>query len=128
MARICKKNGGVANVAAAFEQNNHVCQIGLWCVPTFEMEEILAEMQKPFPVLTHLNLGSDDDMDDTLETPVDPDLFLGGSAPSLRFLHLAYIPFPGLPKLLLSATHLTNLRFSHLDTFHPRRWSHASPR
>jgi hypothetical protein len=72
------------------------------------MEEILAAMHKPFPVLTHLDLESDDD---TLETPVDPDLFLGGSAPSLRFLHLAYIPFPGLPKLLLSATHLTDLRF-----------------
>jgi len=35
---------------------------------------------------------------------------LGGSAPCLRFLHLAYIPFPRLPKLLLSATHLTDLR------------------
>ena len=38
-----------------------------------------------------------------------PNSFLGGSAPRLRFLTLRGIPFPGLPKLLLSATHLTNL-------------------
>jgi hypothetical protein len=111
-----QQNGGVATVAAAFEQNNRISHISLWCVPTLEMEEILAAMHKPSPVLTHLDLGSDDD---SLETPLDPDLFLGGSAPCLRFLHLAYIPFPGLPKLLLSASHLTNLRFSRSGYISP---------
>jgi hypothetical protein len=37
------------------------------------------------------------------------DSFLGGSAPRLRFLGLDRIPYLGLPKLLLSATHLVYL-------------------
>jgi hypothetical protein len=41
--------------------------------------------------------------------PVIPDSFLGGSAPRLRILSLSGIPFPGLPKLLLSANHLVSL-------------------
>ena len=38
-----------------------------------------------------------------------PDSFLGGSAPHLRYFYLRSIPFPGLPNLLSSATHLVNL-------------------
>jgi hypothetical protein len=102
---------GVVNVAVALEQNNRICQIDLWGVPTSQMEEILAAMHKTFPVLTDLSLDSDDE---TLVTLVDPDLFLGGSAPCLRSLELVHIPFPGLPKLLLSATHLTDLRLSNI--------------
>jgi hypothetical protein len=101
---------GVANVTTAFEQNNRICQIGLFDVPTSQMEEILAAMHKPFPVLTDLKLGSDDQT-----VSVDPDLFLGGSAPCLRCLQLDYIPFPGLPNLLFSATHLTDLRLHHIS-------------
>jgi hypothetical protein len=101
----------VDNVAAALEQNHRICQIGLWGVPTSQMEGILVGMHKSFPVLAYLNLEPED------ETPVlvDPDLFLGGSAPCLRFLQLASIPFPGLPKLLSSATHLTDLRLLNLS-------------
>jgi hypothetical protein len=101
---------GLDNVAAVFEQNNRVCQIGLSGVPTSQMGEILAAMHKPFPVLTDLWLESDDET-----VSVDPDLFLGGSAPCLRFLQLAYIPFPGLPNLLFSATHLTDLRLFNIS-------------
>jgi hypothetical protein len=53
---------------------------------------------------------------------VVPDSFLGGSAPSLRKLSLFYIPFPGLPKLLLSSTHLVDLhlwRIPHSGYFPP---------
>jgi hypothetical protein len=61
-------------------------------------------MQVPFPELTELRLIS------YVETPlVIPDSFLGGSAPRLRSFILLGIPFPGLPKLLLSATHLVYL-------------------
>jgi hypothetical protein len=67
---------GVLNVVAAFEQSNRICQIGLLGVPTSQMGEILAAMHKPFPVLTDLWLESDDET-----VSVDPDLFLGGSAP-----------------------------------------------
>jgi hypothetical protein len=53
------------------------------------------------------------------ETLVDPDLFLGGSTACLRSLRLWYIPFAGLSKLLLSATHLTNLHLSHSGPISP---------
>src|ERR1700755_305448 len=37
----------VDSIAAAFEQNNRVCQISLWVVPTPQMGETLATMHKP---------------------------------------------------------------------------------
>ena len=101
---------GVANVAAALEQNNRICHIALLDVPTSNMEEILAAMHKSFPVLTELWLHSEDET-----ASVDPDSFLGGSIPCLQILYLTHIPFPGLPNLLISATHLTNLQLFNLS-------------
>jgi hypothetical protein len=101
---------GAANVAAALEQNNRIFHIGLCGVPTSEMEEILEAMHRPFPVLTGLWLGSDDET-----APVDPEFFLDGSAPCLKCLQLISIPFPRLPKLLLSAAHLTYLQLSDIS-------------
>ena len=66
-------------------------------------------MQEPFPELTSLILDSD-----RKPMAVLPDLFLGGSAPRLRELKFRGILFPGVPKLLSSATHLTNLRLVHI--------------
>jgi hypothetical protein len=43
-----------------------------------------------------------------------PDSILGGSAPSLEKLRLDRISFPGLPKLLLSATHLVQLELYYI--------------
>ena len=101
---------GVVNVTEALEQNNRVCQIGLRGAPTCQMEEFLAAMHKPFPVLTDLYLDSNRQTE-----PVDPDLFLGGSAPCLRSLQLVSIPSPGLPKLLSSATQLADLRLFNIS-------------
>ena len=101
---------GADNILAALEHNHHVCQIELLCEPSSELECYTnsAAMQKPFPKLTHLLLrGPSRSSGSTL-----PDSFLGGNAPRLRSLELDCIPFPGLPKLLLSATHLI-----HLDLF-----------
>ena len=89
------------NVIAALGQSNRVWQVSL---DGWKLEEVLLAMQVPFPELTVLLLWSED------ETPVViPDSFLGGSAPRLRTLTLNSISFPGLPKLLLSATHLVYL-------------------
>ena len=63
-------------------------------------------MQEPFPELTDLRLAI---YGDHGRVPILPDSFLGGTAPRLRKLLLWGIPSPGLPKLLLSATHLVNL-------------------
>jgi hypothetical protein len=48
------------------------------------------------------------------ETVPVPDSFLGGSASRLKYLILHRIPFPGLPKLLLSATHLVTLSLNFI--------------
>src|SRR5258707_9687018 len=95
----------IDNIMAAVEHNDRVCEISLWQVTSLELEGVLAPMQKPYPVLTDLTIWWDDDG----AAPIVPESFLGGSAPRLRHLRLDYIPFPGLPKLLLSATHLVTL-------------------
>jgi hypothetical protein len=91
------------NTIKLLEHNHCVCQISL-DVSNPQLEEVAATMQVPFPELTNLQLSSYDEM-----VPVLHDSFLGGSAPRLRRLHLGGIQFPGLPKLLLSATHLVEL-------------------
>jgi hypothetical protein len=92
------------NVVAALEHNDRICELGLWLITSSQLDKVLAAMQQPFPALTHLEIQL---VDET--TPVIPVSFLGGSAPRLRTLVLNYIPFPGLPNLLLSATHLVRL-------------------
>ena len=90
------------NIIAALGQSNRVCQVYLFSLARWQLEEVLAEMQVPFPELTELRLCSDGE---TLS--VIPDSFLNGSAPRLRILGLHGILFPGLPKL--SASHLVEL-------------------
>ena len=61
-------------------------------------------MQQSFPALTSPALGLR-----FRPVLVITNSFLCGSAPSLRKLSLFCIPFPGLPKLLLSSAHLVDL-------------------
>src|SRR5712675_2255788 len=68
-------------------------------------------MQKPFPELTHLEVLLYGDV------PVLPASFLGGSAPRLRELKLRSIPFPSIPKLLLSANDLVTLSLWDIPNF-----------
>jgi hypothetical protein len=95
---------GVANIISALQQHSRVCTIDIWSVPNSLLKEF-AVMQEPFPALTRLTLLSS-----VYENaPVLPDSFLGGSAPRLQNLFLSRIPFPGLPKLLLSTHDLVTL-------------------
>ena len=91
------------NIIGALEHNERICQIDLF-VTNSQLEEVLAAMQQPFPALTDLKIMLDNEM-----PPVDPESFLGGSAPRLQHLDLTCIPFPGLPKILLSTTDLVSL-------------------
>ena len=104
----------VDNIVAALEYSDRVCEIDLQNFGTFDLERFLAAMQQPFRELTYLGLGRDRGIDDIHETVVVPDSFLGGFAPRLEDLWLDWIPFPGLPKLLLSATHLVDLRLDQI--------------
>jgi hypothetical protein len=100
---------GVDNIIAALEHNDRVCQIKLRQYSSPELEHVTDSeaMQKPFPELTYLRLTAPVYGDESW--PILPDSFLGGTAPRLRSLDLYNIPLPGLPKLLLSATHLVDL-------------------
>jgi hypothetical protein len=102
----------VDNVLAALEHHDRLCQVTLWGVPTPQLEMFSAVMKEPFPALTHLWLKPNDDE----PTPVHviPDSFLGGFAPRLQLLFLKRIPFPGLPKLLFSATHLVHVELHNI--------------
>jgi hypothetical protein len=97
-------SSGTDNVIAALGQSNRVCQVILWNLANWQLEKVMAAMQVPFPALTDLRLYL---YDETLSAI--PDSFLGGSATSLRDFTLCGIPFPGLPKVLLSAAHLVTL-------------------
>ena len=96
---------GMDNIFATFEHTDRIYQLSLFDIPSSQSEKVLAEMQRPFPALTTLFL----EFHWHDETPPVAASFLGGSAPLLQSLYLDNVPFPGLPKLLLSATHLVDL-------------------
>jgi hypothetical protein len=100
---------GTDNIVAALEQSNRVCEVFLRGLVGWQLENVLAAMQVSFPELTDLRLYSNGE---TL--PAIPDSFLGGSAPRLRIFSSTGIPFPGLPKLLLSANHLLYLELVNI--------------
>jgi hypothetical protein len=102
----------VDHLIAELEHSNRIreIKIDLNRYTTREIENIWRAMQVPFPELTALYLGHDD----SSSVPVLPDSFLCGSAPRLRFLGLISIPFPGIPKQLLSVTHLVILWLSNI--------------
>lgn len=99
----------VTDFVSAFKHNHRVCRVLLSDMSSSLLERVLALMQQPFPALTSLQLSSGDN-----EAPTLSDSFLGGSAPRLQNLQLNCISFPGLPKLLVSATSLVTLRLRHI--------------
>ena len=95
---------------------DRLCQIDLYDVD-LPLLVVFTAMHEPFLELTDL-------VPDSCFIPMSdlPDSFVGGSAPRLRNFRLGGFPFPGLPKLLLSATHLVNLELydiSHSGSFSP---------
>ena len=96
--------GKVDNILAALERHDRVREITVKGIRSSDLEMALVAMQQPFPELTQLILKPH-----FKTVPLVPDSFLCGSAPSLRDLRLTGISFLGLPKLLLSATHLAVL-------------------
>ena len=95
---------GPDNVVAALEHNDRIRQITLTLSNSLS-KSIFEATQEPFPALAALILFGVR----AEAAPVIPDLFLGGSAPRLRFLLLEHILFPGLSKFLISTTDLVNL-------------------
>src|SRR6266852_944202 len=98
---------GTDNIIAALGQSNRVCKVVLWNIAGWQLEQVSAAMKVPFPELTDLRLRL---WSDGETPPAIPDSFLGGSAPRLRIFSLSGITFPTLPKQLLFANHLSNLK------------------
>ena len=90
------------DVIAALERPDRVFCIELKITGS-QLEEMATLLQKPFPVLTRLDICSDDGNLDL------PGAFLGGSAPCLEQIILSHISSPALPTLLLSAKNLKEL-------------------
>jgi hypothetical protein len=97
-------------VIAALEHNDRICQLHFYAFSGPRYEKVLEVMRQPFSALTHLDL----EYIYLCPPPVIPASFLGGSAPALKSLRLYRIPFPALPKLLLSATHLVHLKLLNI--------------
>ena len=93
---------------AAIAHRNRVCEIDLR-LEQFQLQLLASAMQEQFPVLIHLKLEVPQDPHDYGQKIPLPDEFLGGFAPRLQSLNLKSIPFPTLPKFLLSATDLVRL-------------------
>ena len=102
---IYRDSWGVDNILAALQHNDRICQLDLFGFPSSQLDKILAVMQQPFPALTYLRIWPTYP-EDTLPVPAS---FLNGCSPRLQTLKLCRIPFPGLPKLILSATNLATL-------------------
>ena len=102
---------GVDSIIAALEHYDRVCEIRLGSghIPSSQWEKVLATMQVPFPALTDLRLQSRNET-----TSVVPSSFLGGYAPRLQTLILDCVPFPGLSRLLFSATHIAHLSLRNI--------------
>jgi F-box-like len=106
---------GMDNIIAVLERSDRVDQIILILLSSF-LEQALAAMLVPFPGLTDLKLKFQDEADEGEDESmlVLPDSFLGRSAPRLETLSLDRVPFPGLPNLLLSTTHLVDLSLARI--------------
>ena len=109
----------VDNIIAVLERTDRVYAISM-NIRSSDWEILLAAMQQPFPELRSLGLYHDE------TALVVPDSIVGGFAPRLLSFYLYSIQFLGLPKLLLSATHLVTFPFGRFlipAIFHPTRWS-----
>jgi hypothetical protein len=102
-------NDEMANIIAALEHHNRVRKIWFFHLTSSRWERVAPMMQEPFPALTSLQVSAVVLIWDGQTIPALPDMFLGGYAPRLQTLVLGGVPFPGLPRLLLSTTNLSRL-------------------
>jgi hypothetical protein len=100
---------GVGNVFAALRHSNRVSHVEL-VVTSSLLEKLVAVMQEPFPVLTHIEIYSRGGSDERGLTGG----FLGGSAPRLQNICLNNLLFLALPTLLSSTSNLLTLTLDNI--------------
>ena len=91
---------------AAIVHTDRVREINLIYLTRPRLQRLVFQMHVQFPALVRLVICC---QDRRYNVPALPDGFLGGSAPQLQYFGLHRIPFPALPKFLLSATGLVYL-------------------
>ena len=96
----------VDRIIAALGHRDRVCQISFTYLPLALFPTFIGMMEESFPALTHLYLDFNLEAESLM---LYSDSFLSGSAPHLRSLNLAGIPFPSLPTLLLTSKDLVEL-------------------
>jgi len=92
------------NIIAALEHPDRVCDVVVDATSS-QLEKMAKLMREPFPVLRYLSICSQDG--NVLDLPSK---FLGRSAPKLQYICLSSMAYPALPKLLLSASDLVELK------------------
>ena len=108
---------------AVFVHPGRISEIHLVFLTCLQLQRLAMASVRPerFTALVHLTVHFKDSRPGHL-APVLPDGFLGRYAPRLQSLELNSIPFPALPKLLLSAIDLVRLtlhRIPHSGYFSP---------
>ena len=92
------------SIIDVLEHRDRIVGIDLSGLTGPQLKACATLMQEPFSILRTLSLSC------TAEIPlVIPDMFLGGSAPRLQRIKLRRVPFPILPKFLLSTRGLVEL-------------------
>jgi hypothetical protein len=99
------------NIIAALGQSNRVCKVDLF-LAGWQLENILAAMQVPFPELTDLRFYISGE-----SLPVIPDSFLGGSAPRLRYFELCAFHFRDCQNCFCLLRTLSTLISFHYSLF-----------
>ena len=98
-----------SQIIAAIEQCDDVWCIQLEGLPNSFLEKLETMMRETFSNLSYVRLFAAEE-----NAPVFTEEFLGGSAPLLETLWLRGIPFPEVPKLLLSAPDLFRLQLENI--------------
>jgi len=98
------------NLVAALGLNHRVSGIHFEKTSDSAWETFAPLMQQPFPAAS-TDLWLEPHLNDAISRS-----FLSGSSPRLRHLVLVGIPFPTLPKLLLSATNLVRLLYDDIPS------------
>lgn len=107
---------GLDNVIAALEHNDRISEVTLNDLSFWQLKEVAAAMNRPFPELTYLELHTD-----SILVPPLPNSFLGGSAPCLETLKLSCIQCPTLPNLHSSTPYLQSLHLFNVPYISPNK-------
>ena len=114
---------GTDNIIAALGHSNRVCQVILWNLADWQLEEVLAAMQVPFPELRFL---SSRNMMKRQSFPNRSWVDLPHICDNSFWMEFHFRGFKHCYCLLLTLSNFDSPIFLIPSTFHPKRWSLSS--